>query len=268
MSGFASDWLALREPYDLAARSQRLLSELAAWAQARGRLAVVDLGSGTGSNLRGTAPHLPVPQAWTLLENDERLIAEGAPQLGVPGNSVDARYERVDLARDLEQAVVEGTDLITCAAFCDLVSGPWLDRLVAVARQRRAALYIVLTYDGGWRWRPGDVFDGDVKRLFDAHQATDKGFGPALGPAAVDGLKDRLAAEGGRLMAGASDWRLGYDDHAIQTALLEGYAQAAVEMAPQLRQEIEDWQAQRARQIAAGRSEHRVGHQDLLWLPG
>ena len=49
MSGFASDWLALREPYDHAARAQPLLAALAAWAAPRGRLAIVDLGSGTGS---------------------------------------------------------------------------------------------------------------------------------------------------------------------------------------------------------------------------
>jgi len=267
MSGFASDWLALREPYDHAARARDLLATLAGWAGERDRLAIVDLGSGTGSNLRGTSPHLPVAQAWTLIEYDPRLIEAGSPGLAELPAGITARYRELDLARELEAAVPAGTDLVTAAAFADLVSAAWLDHLVATVTARQSALYLVLSYDGGWRWRPGDIFDAEIKRLFDAHQATDKGFGAALGPAAAGALADRLAGSGGKIFTAASDWQLGYEDQAIQTALLEGYVAAALELAPEQTGEITDWAAQRRKHIAAGRSVHRVGHQDLLWLP-
>ena len=271
MSGFASDWLALREAHDHAARARSLLEALAAWAALRGSLTIVDLGSGTGSNLRGTSSHLAVPQAWTLVEYDPRLIVAGTPGLADLAPGITARYLELDLARDLEAAIPEGTDLVTAAAFADLVSAAWLDRLVAVVSARRAALYMALTYDGGWRWRPGDVFDAEVKARFDAHQATDKGFGPALGPAATRALEERLAPLGGRLLVESSDWQLGYEDQAIQAALLDGYAAAARELAPDQvpdqADEIDGWASQRRRHIAAGRSLHRVGHRDLLWLP-
>lgn len=267
MSGFAADWLTLREPYDHAARDRDLLAALAGWAKPRQRLAVVDLGSGTGSNLRGTSPALAMPQSWTLVEYDERLIAAGTPGLAALPSGVEAAYRGLDLSGDLDAAIPDGTDLITAAAFADLVSASWLDRLIGVARARKAALYFVITYDGGWRWRPGDVFDATVKRLFDAHQATDKGFGPALGPLAAETLRARLTPLGGRLLGGASDWRLGPSDQAMQKALLEGYVAAAGEMAPDELAEIRDWAAQRGRHIEAGRSVHRVGHTDLLWLP-
>ena len=92
------------------------------------------------------------------------------------------------------------------------MSAAWLDRLMAVAEARRAALYIALTYDGGMRWRPGDIFDATIKKAFHAHQATDKGFGPALGPTAVSALRDRLQPLGGRLLVEPSDWQLRYED--------------------------------------------------------
>lgn len=267
MSGFASDWLALREPHDRAARAPALLRQLAAWAEERERLAVVDLGSGTGSNLRSTAPALALPQDWTLVEHDPALIAAGSATLaGLPAG-VAARYRQVDLAGGLAVAIPDGTDLVTASAFLDLVGAAWLDRLVALVIERRAALYVVLTYDGGLRWRPGDIFDAEIKRLFDTHQRGDKGFGPALGPEAVAALRDRLRPCSGRLVIDPSDWRLGYDDRAIQEALLEGYARAASEIDPNQAHEIAAWRSQRARRIAAGRSEHRVGHEDLLWLP-
>ena len=267
MSGFASDWLGLREAYDHAARARALLDTLAAWATPRGSLAIVDLGSGTGSNRRGTSPHLPVPQAWTLVEYDPRLIAAGTSGLADLTLGITARYRELDLARDLEAAIPPGTDLVTAAAFADLVSAAWLDRLVAVVEARRSALYIVLTYDGAWRWRPGDVFDAEVKTLFDAHQATDKGFGPALGPAATTALEHRLAPLGGRLLVEPSDWQLGCREQAIQAALLDGYAAAALELAPDQAAEIDGWATQRRQHIEAARSLHRVGHRDLLWLP-
>lgn len=267
MSGFASDWLALREPYDHAARARDLLATLAAWAGERDRLEVVDLGSGTGSNLRGTSPHLPAAQTWTLIEYDPQLIEAGSLGLAELPTAVTARYRELDLARELDAAVPAGTHLVTAAAFADLVSAAWLDRLVATVTARQTALYMVLSYDGGWRWRPGDIFDAEVKRLFDAHQATDKGFGPALGPAAAAALADRLAGCGGRLLTGSSDWQLDDADQAIQAALLEGYVAAATELAPEQTGEITDWAAQRRKHIEAGRSVHRVGHLDLLWLP-
>jgi len=267
MSGFASDWLALREPYDHAARATDLLATLADWAHGRDRLAIVDLGSGTGSNLRGTGRGLRVAQTWTLIEYDPRLIEAGTPGLAALPAGITAGYRRLDLARELEAAVPVGTDLVTAAAFADLVSAGWLDRLVEAVTTRRTALYIVLSYDGGWRWRPGDIFDAEVKRLFDAHQATDKGFGPALGPASAGALADRLNGCGGRLLTRASDWQLGYADRAIQAALLESYVVAAAEIAAEQAGEIADWAAQRRQYIEAGRSVHRVGHRDLLWLP-
>jgi hypothetical protein len=268
MTGFASDWLALREPYDHAARAKPLLAALAAWAGPRDRLSIVDLGSGTGSNLRATSPHLRAAQSWTLVEHDSRLIEDGTGALDALPANVTAWYSRCDLAGDLAAAIPTGTDLITAAAFADLVSAAWLDRLVAIVGARRTALYVALTYDGRWRWRPGDIFDAAVKGLFDAHQATDKGFGPALGPAAITALCDRLQPLGGRLLVASSDWQLGYQDRAIQAALLEGYVQAAGELASDQSDEITDWATQRRSHLDAGRSTHRVGHQDLLWLPG
>jgi hypothetical protein len=268
MSGFASDWLALREPYDHAARAKPLLAALAAWAGPRDRLEVVDLGSGTGSNLRAISPHLRAAQSWTLVEHDPRLIEAGTGALDALPAGVTARYSRCDLAGDLAAAIPVDTDLVTAAAFADLVSAAWLDRLVAMVGARRTALYVAVTYDGRWRWRPGDIFDPAVKGLFDAHQATDKGFGPALGPAAVTALCCRLQPLDGRLLVAPSDWRLGYEDRAIQAALLEGYVQAAGDLAPDQSDEIADWATQRRTHLDAGRSSHQVGHQDLLWLPG
>ncbi len=104
MSGFSADWLRLREPFDTAAREASLLAPagggrdspagaevtasnrsalgdaLADWRRTRGELAVIDLGAGTGANLRFTAPRLGGPQRWTLIDNDPALLGLAAAE--------------------------------------------------------------------------------------------------------------------------------------------------------------------------------------------
>ena len=53
MSGFSSEWLALREPYDLAARNATVLDAMLAAFRGQASISVVDLACGTGSTLAG-----------------------------------------------------------------------------------------------------------------------------------------------------------------------------------------------------------------------
>jgi hypothetical protein len=72
--GFAADWLALREPFDLAARSFALARRLADRLPKRPRL--MDLGGGTGSMFRFLAPIIGRGQDWMLLDADDALLED------------------------------------------------------------------------------------------------------------------------------------------------------------------------------------------------
>ncbi|MFO1037373.1 MAG: class I SAM-dependent methyltransferase [Geminicoccaceae bacterium] len=257
--GFSSDWLSLREPYDRAARSQDLLGRLAAWA-AGSPLHVLDLGAGTGSNLRCTAAGLGTDQRWTLVEIDQGLIAAGQ-RLSAP-QGVSVEWRRADLAAELEGLADVQANVITSSALLDLVSRRWLLRLLALRARLGAALYVVLTYDGRIEWSPAEPLDGLVLSLVNRHQGTDKGFGPALGPMAAAALGDLPDVH-----TATSDWRFGPADRAIQQALLDGYVSAALAMAPEQEGPIRAWAERRAALIAEGASSLTVGHIDALVLP-
>ena len=100
-----------------------------------------------------------------------------------------------------------------------------------------------------------------------AHQRTDKGFGPALGPAAAAFAIARFEALGYSVVHGRSDWGTGPDDFEIQTELLSGWASAAQEMNVLSRADITAWLARRRDAVAAGRSSLRVGHVDFFATP-
>src|SRR5437899_1031226 len=76
MADSLSNWLALREPADVAARSALLTREVVDAIGRHHPLSILDLGAGTGSNLRYLAGRLPAPQRWLLVDRDPTLLAD------------------------------------------------------------------------------------------------------------------------------------------------------------------------------------------------
>ena len=199
MSGFDAGWLALREPTDHAARSRRLAARFAVAAGPAPYM--VDLGAGSGSNHRYLAPLLPPSQRWLLVDHDPVLLAAAG--------AVESR--QLDLAQALPE--VPGRTGITASALLDLTSAAWLDRLAGWCGD--TPVLIALSVDGRLAWRPEDPDDGAMPERFFAHQQGDKGFGPALGPAAASHFARRLEAAGRRVEVERSDSRLGASAGAV-----------------------------------------------------
>jgi len=265
MSGFSADWLALREPHDIAARNAKILDGVLAAFHHQGSIAVVDLACGTGATFRALTAHLPQRQNWRLVDNDLGLLAVAAALGRPPSITVTARA--VDLARDLELALDGPIDLITTSALLDLVSDEWLERLAIEAAARRLPVYAMLTFDGRIDFDPPEAFDREIVAAFNRHQHGDKGFGPALGPDACRHAADIFKRVGYSFAEGTSDWSFCTDDKPIQDNLLRGFAKAAGELGDVPDRRIADWLAQRLHHVARGRAGMRVGHVDFYAMP-
>jgi len=295
MTGFSIDWLRLREPFDHAARKEASLAiagQFARWRQrSTGKeLRVVDLACGHGSNVRALAPRLGGAQHWRLIDHDPALLAavplalaEWARQHGfgftVAAAAIDPPIEicgpdfhatvvrqQVDLARDLATLEFGEAPLVTASALLDLVSASWLETLIGKAQSARSALLFALNVDGRSTWEPVDPGDGRVKELFDQHQRRDKGFGMALGPQAVGIALQQMAIAGYETLRMQTDWVIdGAHAAAMQLAMIEGMAAAALEQDPTARDEVQSWQDRRGFGIAASRL--RVGHVDIVATP-
>ena len=275
MTDFAASWLDLREPVDHRSRNTGLARALSAHVGGREELAIADLGCGTGSNLRASAPLLPPAQRWTLIDASQELLAAAVDRLQAwadqaewegetlllakAGKRIRAEFLRADLARDLD-AALERADLVSASALFDLVSADFIGRFAASLSRRRSAFYSVLTYDGRQGWTPAGEADADLLDAFNAHQRRDKGFGPAAGPEASARLGDALRAAGYAVLQGDSAWRLGPGEGALIAQLAAGVADAAWQTGLVDRARIERWRG----------LEHTgalVGHTDLLALP-
>jgi hypothetical protein len=260
---FSAQWLALREPYDQAARNPTVLDAVRKAFAGASAVRVADLGSGTGSTMRAVAPLLPGRQDWRLLDNDAALLAaahDTAPAM------CEVTTAQVDLAADLGRVLADDTDLVTMSALLDLVSVHWLERLVAMLAISGRPLYAALSYDGRVSLAPASRLDQTVIAAVNRHQLTDKGFGPALGPDAAATAPERLRAQGFVVQQGHSDWMFGPADRAIQLEMLAGWAGAAAEMGVAAAL-LDDWLAERREHVEAVRSQMRVGHLDFFAAP-
>jgi hypothetical protein len=267
---FDAGWLALREPVDHRSRPDSLLPLLNDWWSAREASAVLDLGSGTGSNLRYLAPKLTGTQEWRLLDHDGELLARIEP----PEASVSVTPLRGDLA--VEGLVeVRTADLVTASALLDLASERWVSELVEACSVAGCAALFSLSYDGTIEWSDtrgtpgGDLHVDDelVRSAVNAHQRGDKGLGAALGPDAATFTAKSYQDRGYRTWVRSSPWLLGQGDAELALALIGGWKGAAAEQLPDRVDQIEAWAHHRSRSIIDRTVSLTVGHLDVLALP-
>jgi SAM-dependent methyltransferase len=264
---FTADWLSLREPVDHRSRSAPVLAAVTRWVAGRERLRVVDLGCGSGSNLRYLLPRLPVQQEWVCIDQDaellERLVAAAPDSPRLAGLSTRLGSLRcLDLLADIAPST-----LVSASALLDLVSAAWLADLVALCRRKGAALLVATTYDGRVDLHPKHPDDDWMMTEFNTDQRRDKGLGPALGPDAARTLRQLGEAQGFRLHQGRSDWRLDRTDRALAAHLIAGWVEAVERRRRSESARIRAWHGQRQAALAAGELLIRVGHQDLFLAP-
>jgi hypothetical protein len=289
MGGFSAEWLSLREPVDHRSRNQDLQAQVLNYlAQIKtihpDSVHLTDLGSGTGSNLRALAPHLNAIQHWTLVDHDPVLLqtarntliawADSELNTRLPESSITTstpiqplsilkqnktiavEFKCVDLYNDYQAVLDAPADLITAAAFFDLVAEPWLTKFCADLSK---PLYTVLTYDGVEQWLPPETIDADILKAFHQHQRTDKGFGSAAGPAATECLQSLLKSHQFTTVSAPSPWILDRHDQSLIKHLASGTAGAVREINTISSALVNQWE--QSRQQA---SSCEIGHMDLF----
>jgi SAM-dependent methyltransferase len=240
------------------------------------RVRVVDLGCGSGSNLRATSGLLGPLQEWTLVDYDPRLLAAARATLSAWADKIETnngtvvltkgarqimvRLRQADLNRELPAALGETPDLVTASALFDLCSTNFIDTFAKAVAQRHAAFYTVLTYDGVQDWRPAHAADASMLDAFRAHQMTDKGFGPSAGWTAPAALAKAFRMAGYTVGEATSPWILGEADARLIADLASGFADAVADTGKVSSDEIAAW-----RNVV--RTAATVGHIDTLALP-
>jgi len=276
MSEFSPEWLDLREPADRRARSGDVANAVSARFALRDDVSVLDLGSGTGSNLRATAPLLPHRQRWKLVDHDASLhevaktrlaawadaaeVSDDVLRLRKDGRDIDVTFTAADLASETESLLAEPLHLVTASAFFDLASENYIRALAKALADRGIAFYATLSYNGQRRWTPHRPADNQMASAFHRHQLRDKGLGVAAGPLASAHLADQFRLNGYSVIEGDSNWRLDRNDRMLIDELVRGHAVAVSDIGGVDAKTIVDW-------INVSRTGVVVGHTDTFAAP-
>lgn len=255
------DWLAAREPLDARCRSAELaIRFVEALAP---ETVVVDLGCGTGANLRYLLRHLPAGQRWLAIDQDPRLLAIAASSLP----NARGRCEPLDLATSLVSVPSGPGFAVSASAFLDLTSPEWLAEFAVQLRE--TPVLIAMTTAGLPEFAPAEEEDAAIGRVLGQHQQSNHGFGAAAGMEASSCLAARLRDQGCRVTLAATDWQLATDQAADDAAMVErmvrGIARRVRAMSAAI--PIDAWEARRLAQRLRGQLRLTVPHLDLLSLP-
>jgi len=283
-----SYWLEVREPADAAARSETLTRAIADALPADQPVRLLDLGTGTGSNIRYLASRLRGEQHWLALDRNVHLLTQLAERMSAWAAAAGYEWRTTDRCclvrgphfechietreRDLgsldDHELFAGRHLVTAAALLDLVSEAWLRSLAAHCRTEGALALFAITYNGRFTCTPAEPEDDAVRDLMNRHQGRDKGLGgPAAGPDGALAAERCFVQAGYQVRREPSDWTLKRDQRDVQRLLIDGWAEAATEVAPNRAAVIADWRARRLAHVEAGRSSIVVSHDDLAAWP-
>ena len=287
MTESLAEWLELREAADWASRSEMLVQRARESFGPVDSVSALDLCTGTGSNLRYLMDRLPPCQRWLVVDRDSTLLAEVPAKLSawalargctitadalntrIRGDRLlcDVEVRQMDLEH-LDEALFEGRHLVTASALLDLVSEQWLRLLAARCHAAGATALFSVTYNGRSSCDPVEPEDDWVRELMNSHQRTDKGLGgPAAGAEAWIAAERAFEHRGYRVERAASDWTIGPSERMFQRRLIEGWAQAAGEIAPTRSDAIAAWLRRRLNHLDAGRSRIVISHADMVaWL--
>ena len=135
-----------------------------------------------------------LPVKWRLVDDDPLVLSEAmrrhAGELTIEDCIVDFS--------NIHKLPLEEVNLITTSALLDLVSADFITELTkqikTMNKHRPVGLYSALNYDGSIKWLPDHSLDHAILDCFNQDQRRDKGFGPALGPAAGKFLQDQFTA--------------------------------------------------------------------------
>jgi SAM-dependent methyltransferase len=292
MNSFTSEWLALREPVDHRSRNLKLLASVTTYLEhlessRAGATHIVDLGCGSGSNLRALAPVFNDVQAWTLIDSDPQLLDAAHAALlkwcddstGIKNDhpapadgsfvqnlvlfknkkKIHVNFQCADLSKEVHLPIMATADLVTAAAFFDLTSEHWLQKFCTALSK---PLYATLSYNGSESWEPAAPSDHSVLKAFHLHQTTDKGFGSAAGPSAARLLIKFLTDRAYRVLVADSPWIMDERDHPLIQQLALGTATAVKETALLPVETVDEW-------LQSKRKTTRcvVGHTDVFACP-
>ena len=285
-----TQWLAHRFACDAQARHHEIEHKfLAFFEQHQTALKVVDVGSGTGANVRYYFDRIPHTQEWTLIGQSTQLLDEGVNSLSAFAQEndygwqhqsnntfvltdaektatiklVSGSIEHIEQLADLPQA-----DIVTANAVFDLLSFEQFDALVEKLAQHDVCLLATLNYYET-SFLPFFKEDHRFLRWYHMHMKRPQPMGIAMGPDCSEEMLDLLAQHHMMIEQEGSQWHLKKCDSTMHRYLLHfiEHAIAELSLSPEEKQDFDAWINKKKDLCRQRELEIIVDHSDIFAYP-
>jgi len=282
---FDPNWLQERYRFDEEARNKQLEWTCVNQFAFRDHVQIVDLGSGTGANLRYYVEQFPQDQTWFCVEEDIALKVpfweqvqkmaldldyaiehEGVRmKLTKPGHEVLIHFVHGNLLKVGELVDLLRTDLVLANAVFDLFSKEQFTGLVQVLSHHSLSLLFTLNYAGMDFSTATDADDHYIEQ-YNAHMQREQAFGRGMGPASSREMEAVLKEALAQVEVGESLWQIGSQEQAMMSYLL-GFFDGALSdwwVKEAERLAFQNWLSEKKKHVAEKALSAEVYHLDIL----
>lgn len=282
---FDPNWLQERYRFDEEARNKQLEWTCVNQFAFRDHLQIVDLGSGTGANLRYYLEQFPQNQSWYCVEEDIALKVpfwEHARQMAIdldyaieqegelmkltkPGHEVLIHFVHGNLLKVDELVDLLRTDLVLANAVFDLFSKEQFATLVQVLSHHSLSMLFTLNYVG-MDFSPSTEADDHYIGQYNAHMQREQAFGRGMGPASSREMEAVLKEALAQVEVGESLWQIGNQEQVMMGFLLGFFEGALSDWWDDEAEKIalEKWLLEKKQQVAEEALAAEVYHLDIL----
>ena len=284
-----TQWLAHRFAYDAQARHPEIEHKfLAFFEQHQTALKAVDVGSGTGANVRYYFDRIPHAQEWTLIEQSSGLLDECRRTLVAFAQEHDYDWQsqgNIFLLTDAEKTatitLVQGsiahieqlidltqTDVVTANAVFDLLSFEQFDTLVSTLAKHDVCLLATLNYYET-SLLPFSEQDHRFIGWYHMHMKRPQPMGIAMGPDCSEEMLDLLAQHHMMIEQESSQWHLKRCDITMHRYLLHfvEHAVAELSLSSEEQRDFATWLVDKKELCRRRELEIIIDHSDIFAYP-
>jgi len=280
------NWLALRYDLDCRSRNSVLEKKFIDKMNAIQKPQILDIGSGSGTNILRLAPMINGCQNWTMIDRDVDLVSRidshyksvsQKPAFGVTelsNHSICFGESKVNYAAitgdflDPENEIWhEKFDAVVANAVFDLLSEKQFSQFVEIAKEKwqesKPIFYFTINLAEKISFEPVATDDLNYLPLFQNHMERPQFFGSSMGAKSARVMKQVLVESGFSVEDLSSDWNIQRNEKALLTANFDFIEDAVLTMCEKTH-ECEQWIKSVREKINDEKTGLLITHNDIL----
>ena len=288
-TNFQEEWLAIRYPFDLAARNKEVEAAFLDYFYGYDELQIIDIGSGTGNNFRYWFSKLPISQSWTFVELNpllaeislakaKKYLEASDWEVSISKNQLSASFrEGVQKHKKIRIQILETSflelpfghqllgnpDFLMANAVFDLLTAKMFDRFAEQLIEHKIPLLSTINFVG-MRFQNPTKEDELFTNYYLQHMQRLQTFGRTLGTDCTTHATSFFKKKGQSYTLGESNWIVKKTDEKMLLWTL-GYMEEAVPSMLKDKAEEErfmNWLAVKREQVKQQKLELIVYHYD------